>query len=327
MKTIGILKGALGLLAGLALAVPAAAADAWPSRAVRVIVPYPAGGGVDFVSRLVAQKLSEKTGQSFVVENRSGASGLIGADAVAKSAPDGYTLLIASPAEVLVGAIAGQRAPYDARRDLLPVTLVGETPLVIAVNPAVPVQSVAELVDQAKAGKLQLSYGTPGNGSSHHFAGESLNLIAGTSILHVPYKGAAPAISDLLGNQIPMGISGMPPVVPHWKSGKLRVLAVTSQKRSPAMPDVPAMSEFPGFENYRFTNWMGMYLPAGTPPAIVDELAADVAEIARQADTRDRLMEQGVEPVGNTPAEFAGFLDDERQRYETIARERNIHID
>jgi len=327
MKTMRRLRCVLGLLAGLTAAAPAMAADAWPSRAVRVIAPYPAGGGVDFVTRLIAQKLSARTGQSFVVENRSGASGLIGADAVAKSAPDGYTMLVASPAEVLVGAIAGQRAPYDAQRDLKAVTLIGETPLVIAVNPAVPVQSMGDLIAQAKEGKLQLSYGTPGNGSSMHFAGESLNMIAGTSILHVPYKGAAPAVADLLGNQIPLGIVGMPPVVPHQKSGKLKVLAVTSQKRSSAMPDVPAMAELPGFEQYRFTNWMGVYVPAGTPQAVVDKLATDIAEAVRQEDTRRQLLEQGVEPVGNTPAEFAKFLDSERQRYETIARQRNIHIE
>jgi len=327
MRTIRRLRGMLGLMAGLAVALPAAAADSWPARPVRMVAPYPAGGGVDFVTRLIAQKLSERTGQSFVVENRSGASGLIGADAVAKSAPDGYTILVASPAEVLVGAIAGQKTPYDVKRDLRAVTLIGETPLVIAVNPAVPVDSMGDLIARAKEGKLQLSYGSPGNGSSMHFAGESLNMIAGTSILHVPYKGAAPAVADLLGNQIPMGIVGMPPVVPHQKNGKLKVLAVTSQKRSSAMPDVPAMAELPGFEQYRFTNWMGVYVPAGTPQAVVDKLAADIAAVVRQDDTRERLLGQGVEPVGNTPAEFAEFLESERQRYETIGRQRNIHIE
>ena len=327
MKAMGYMRRLLLCVAAAwAAAAPVLAADAWPARPVRIIVPFPAGGGVDFVARLVAQKLSEKTGQSFVVENRAGASGVIGADAVAKSAADGYTVLIASPAEVLVGAIAGQRTPYDTRRDLTPVTLAGETPLVIAVHPAVPAASMEALLASAKQDE-QLSYGTPGNGSTMHFAGESLNLAAATSILHVPYKGAAPAVADLLGNQIPMGIVGMPPIVPHYRSGKLKVLAVTSPKRSSAMPDVPAMAELPGFADYRFTNWMGVYVPAGTPQPVVEQLAADIGSVVREPDTRKRLQEQGVEPVGSTPAEFAAFLQSERERYERIARQRNIRIE
>lgn len=316
----------LCLAAGCAATAPALAAESWPEKPVRVIVPFPAGGGVDFVARLVAQKLSEKTGQSFVVENRSGASGLIGADTVAKSPADGYTMLIASPAEVLVGAIAGQRTPYDAQKDLTPVTLAGETPLVIAVHPDVPASSMEDLLARAKKDN-GLSYGTPGNGSTMHFAGESLNLAASTSILHVPYKGAAPAVADLLGNQIPIGIVGMPPIVPHYRSGKLKVLAVTSPKRSSAMPDVPAVAELPGFDGYRFTNWMGVYVPAGTPQAVVEKISADIGSVVQQPDTRKRLQEQGVEPVGSTPAEFTAFLQSERQRYEQIARQRNIRIE
>jgi tripartite-type tricarboxylate transporter receptor subunit TctC len=271
---------------------------------VRVVVAYPAGGGLDFVTRVLAQQLSKKTGQSFVVENRAGASGLIGAEAVVKSAPDGYTLLVASPAEVLVGAIAGQKMPYDPQRDLAPVILAGETPLVIAVNPAVKAKTMQELLAQAKDG-AQMSYGTPGNGSSMNFAGESINLIAGTSMQHVPYKGAAPAVADLLGNHIPIGIVGMPPTVPLQKSGQLRILAVTSEKRSSAMPDVAA----------------------GTPKAVVDKMSADIDAVLKQDDTRKLLLGQGVEPAGGTPAQFVKFLQSERHRYETIAKERHIKID
>jgi tripartite-type tricarboxylate transporter receptor subunit TctC len=307
---------------------PATAAEqAWPTRQVRVIVAYPAGGGLDFVTRVLAQQLSKKTGQSFVVENRSGASGLIGADAVVKSAPDGYTMLVASPAEVLVGAIAGQKMPYDPQRDLAPVTLAGETPLVIAVHPSLKARTMQELLAEAKRSATPLSYGTPGNGSSMNFAGESINLMAGTSIQHVPYKGAAPAVADLLGNHIPIGIVGMPPTVPYQKSGQLRVLAVTSAKRSSAMPDVPTMAELPGFKGYRFTNWMGVYVPAGTPAAVVDRMSADINAVLQQADTRALLAQQGVDPIGGTPADFVAFLSAERQRYETIARERHIKID
>lgn len=314
------------ILAASLAGIAPAHAEPWPARPVRMVVAYPAGGGLDFVTRVLAQQLSKKTGQSFVVENRSGASGAIGADAVVKSEPDGYTLLVASPAEVLVSEIAGQPMPYDARRDLQPVTLAGETPLVIAANPAAGVDSVAELLDRAHADAKAFSYGTPGNGSSMHFAGESINLIARVSILHVPYKGAAPALADLLGNQIPLGIVGMPPTVAHHKSGKLKILAVTGDKRSSAMPDVPAMAEFEHFAGYRFTNWMGVYVPAATPPAVVAELATAIDDVLRQDDTRQLLLAQGVEPIGNGPDAFAAFLQSERQRYEQVARERRITI-
>jgi len=188
-----------------------ACAQTYPAKPVRVVVPFPPGGGVDFVARTVAQRLGDTMKQTFVIENRTGASGMIGADAVAKSAPDGYTLLVASPAEVLVGPIAGQKVPYDAERDLQPVTLIGETPLVIVAHPSVAVRSLQDVFALAKKQPGKLSYGTPGNGSTMHFAGESLNAIAGISIMHVPYRGAAPAVADLLGGQVPLGIVGMPP--------------------------------------------------------------------------------------------------------------------
>ena len=302
-----------------------ACAQIYPAKPVRVVVPFPPGGGVDFVARTVAQRLGDTMKQSFVIENRSGASGMIGADAVAKSAPDGYTLLVASPAEVLVGPIAGQKVPYDAERDLAPVTLIGETPLVIVAHPSVAVRSLQDVFALAKKQPGKLSYGTPGNGSTMHFAGESLNAIAGISIMHVPYRGAAPAVADLLGGQVPLGIVGMPPTVPHAKSGRLRVLAVTSSERSMAMPDVPAVAELAGFAGYRFTNWMGIFVPAKTPQQTVERLARQMAQIVRETQTSEKLLSQGVKPVGNSPSEFVAFLEDERGRYSKIARERNIH--
>ena len=302
-----------------------ACAQTYPAKPVRVVVPFPPGGGVDFVARTVAQRLGDTMKQTFVIENRTGASGMIGADAVAKSAPDGYTLLVASPAEVLVGLIAGQKVPYDAERDLQPVTLIGETPLVIVAHPSVAVRSLQDVFALAKKQPGKLSYGTPGNGSTMHFAGESLNAIAGISIMHVPYRGAAPAVADLLGGQVPLGIVGMPPTVPHAKSGRLRVLAVTSSERSMAMPDVPAVAELAGFAGYRFTNWMGIFVPAKTPQQTVERLARQMAQIVRETQTSEKLLSQGVKPVGNSPSEFVAFLEDERGRYSKIARERNIH--
>ena len=323
MKTLKTLA-LCAALAAIAAFSSVASAQAWPDKPIRIIVPYPPGGGVDFVSRAVAQRLGEILKTTMVIDNRAGASGTIGADAVAKSAPDGYTILIASPAEVLVGPIVGQKINYDPARDLAPVTLIGETPLVIAAHPSLPANTLPEFIALAKAAPNKYAYGSPGTGSSMQFAGESLNALAGISVLHVPYRGAAPAITDLLGGQVPIGIVGMPPTVPHAKSGKLRILAVTSEKRSPAMPDVPAVAELPGMKGYRFTNWMGVYVPAKTPQPIIDRLAVEIGKAVREPALRDKLLSQGVEPVGDTTPQFAAFLKSEFDTYSRIARERNI---
>ncbi len=323
MKTVKT----LALCAALATAAAVsgnAVAQAWPDKPIRIIVPYPPGGGVDFVSRAVAQRLGETLKATMVIDNRAGASGTIGADAVAKSAPDGYTILVASPAEVVVGPIVGQKVNYDAARDLAPVTLIGETPLVIAAHPSLPANTLAEFIALAKAAPGKYAYGSPGTGSSMQFAGESLNALAGISVLHVPYRGAAPVVTDLLGGQVPIGIVGMPPTVPHAKSGKLRILAVTSEKRSSAMPDVPTVAELPGMKGYRFTNWMGVYVAAKTPQPIIDRLAAEIGKVVREPALRDKLLAQGVEPVGDTTPQFAAFLKSEFDTYSRIARERNI---
>jgi tripartite-type tricarboxylate transporter receptor subunit TctC len=316
------------LLVALAAALAASAhAQTWPSKPIRAVAPYPPGGGLDFVTRTVSQRLSEVLKQSVVVENRTGASGTIGADAVAKSAPDGYTFLVASPAEVLVGPISGQKTTYDAERDLMPLTLIGETPLVIAAHPSLPATTIQELIALAKKEPGRHSYGTPGGGSSMHFAGESLNAMAGIHMQHIPYRGAAPAITDLLGGQVKLGIVGMPPTVSHAKSGKLRILAVTSDRRSSTMPEIPAVAEIAGLHGYRFTNWFAVYLPAKTPAPVAEHLAGEIAKIVREPEIRTKLLSGGVEPVGNTPAEFAAFLAAERRTYSKIAKERGIRAD
>ena len=323
MNALKTLWTCVSIAAAFAIASPALA-QAWPDKPIRVVVPYPPGGGVDFVSRAVAQRLGDVLKTTLVIDNRGGASGTIGADIVAKSAPDGYTFLVASPAEVVVGPIVGQKVNYDPARDLVPVTLIGETPLVIAAHPSLPAKTLPEFLALAKASPGKYSYGTPGTGSSMQFAGESLNALAGISVVHVPYRGAAPVVTDLLGGQVPVGIVGMPPTVPHAKSGKLRILAVTSEKRSSAMPDVPAVAELPGMKGYRFTNWMGVYVPAKTPQAVIDRLAAEIAKIVREPAMREKLLSQGVEPVGDTTAEFAAFLKAEFDTYSKIAKDRNV---
>lgn len=316
-----------GLVLSAGLLTPGFAAQPWPEHPVHVVVGYPAGGGLDFVARVLAKQLNLETGQNFIVENRPGASGSIAAQSVARSAADGYTFLVASPAEVLVGPIAGQHIPYNPQTDLVPVTLAGETPLAITINPKTPAKSLSELLAYARAHPGKLSYGSPGTGSSMQFAGESLNLIAHTHILHVPYKGAAPAISDLLGDQIPMAIVGMPPVAPLAKTGKLKILAVTGDHRSSTLPQVPTVAELPGFSGYRFTNWMGIYVPKGTSPAIVNGLASLIAKAVRDSGVRQQLLAQGVEPVGDTPSQFAEFLRSERKRYETVKVKSHISLD
>jgi tripartite-type tricarboxylate transporter receptor subunit TctC len=298
----------------------------WPSKPVRFIVGYPAGGGHDFVARTIAQRMSEQLKQTFVVENRSGASGAIGTDHVAKSEPDGHTLLIASPAEVMVGPIAGQKVPYDAAKDLVPVALIGETPLAVAIHPSVPANTMQELLALAKRSPGKLSYGTPGTGSSHQFAGESIKAIGDVFIVHIPYRGAAPAVTDLLGGQVDIGIVGMPPVISHHKSGKLKIIAVTSAKRSAATPEIASVAELPGFAGFHFTNWQGVYAAAKTPPAVIQRIATEIANAVRDPATRQRLLTAGVDPLGLGPAEFSAFLAREHATYTKVAKDRNIKL-
>ena len=323
MRIISTLKLTLVFAIFLTIASTAFSA-AWPDRPIKIIVPYPPGGGVDAVARTYAQRLGELLNANVVVENKAGASGAIGADYVAKSAPDGYTFLIASPAEVVVGPSSGQKVPYDPKIDLAPISLIGETPLVIVAHPSIPAKNISEFIALAKANPGKYSYGTPGNGSSMQFAGESLNALAGIDVLHIPYKGAAPALADALGGQIPIAIVGMPPTIAHAKTGKITILAVTSEKRSSAMPDVMAVAELPGIRTYRFTNWMGLFAPSKTPQDILSKLAMTTAKIVREPSIREKLLSLGVEPIGNSPKEFSDFLKQEYSTYSKIAIERNI---
>lgn len=315
----------MGFVACLSLACGVNAQD-YPGKPVRIVVAYPAGGGVDFVARALSQKLSEALGQPVTVENKSGASGAIGADSVAKAVADGHTLLLASPAEVLVGPLAGQKTPYQPDKAFVPVVLVGETPLAVVAHPSLPVSQLSELVAQFKAGHAPLSYGTPGSGSSMHFSGEALNLATQLDMQHLPYRGAAPAVNDLLGNQIPLAIVGLPPVVAHAKAGRLKVLAVTTEKRSRALPDVPAVAELPGLSDFRFSNWMLLMAPAKTPNVVIDKLANEVTRLLQDKDIQQRLQDAGVEPMGLRGVALQGFLQQERSRYIKVARLRAVHF-
>jgi tripartite-type tricarboxylate transporter receptor subunit TctC len=299
----------------------------WPNRPVRVVVPYPPGGGHDFASRVVAQRLSDVLKQPFPVENRTGASGTIGAEYTAKSAPDGYTFMVASPAETVVGGFAGLKMNYDWERDLAPVTVIGETPLAIVVHPSVPAKTIQELLAYAKKNPGKLSYGTPGSGSTMHFAGESLKSIAGIFVVHIPYRGAGPQVADMLGGQVPMGIAGTPPVIGPHKAGKLRIVAVTSAKRSPALPDIPAMAELPGFAGFNFTNWTGIFMAAKTPPAVIERLAAEIGKAVQDPAVKEKLLGAGVDPLGLSTPQWVQMLNREKATYSKIAKERSIKAD
>lgn len=315
------------ILFALLLASTSASAQSWPAKPVRVIVGYPAGGGHDFTARVVATRLAEILKQPFVVENRPGASGTIATDGIAKGPADGYAFIVASPAETVVGAVAGLKMAYDWEKDLAPVTVIGDTPLAIAVHPKAGVSTIQELLAVAKKSPGKLSYGTPGSGSSMHFAGESLKTLAGAFIVHIPYRGAAPAVSDLLGGQVEVGIVGMPPVMGPHKAGKIRIVAVTSEKRSAATPEIPAMAELPGFKGYSFTNWTGVFMAAKTPPAIVERLAAEIGRIVKEPGVRDKLLAAGVEPLGLPTAEAVKFFEREKATYSKLAKARNIKAD
>ena len=315
------------LLFCLVFAATSACAQDWPAKTVRVVVGYPAGGGHDFTARLIAQRLAEVLKQPFVVENRTGASGTIATEGIAKGPADGYSFIVASPAETVVGAQAGLKMNYDWEKDLAPVTVIGDTPLAIAIHPSVEAKDIRELLALARRSPGKLSYGTPGSGSSMHFAGESLKAIAGVFIVHIPYRGAAPAVTDLLGGQVQIGIVGMPPVVGPHKAGKLRILAVTSSKRSAATPDIPAMAELPGFDGYSFTNWTGVFMAAKTPPAVIERLAAEIGKVVREPVIREKLLAAGVDPFGLTTAQTVQFFAREKATYAKLAKARAIRAD
>lgn len=295
-----------------------AQATVWPERPITLIVPYPAGGGVDTAARIYSVAVSKILGQQVVVENRAGASGAIGAQAVVRATADGYTLLLSSPAEVLVTPIAGRPLPYDPASDLTPIAFAGDTPLGIVAHPAHSPRSLGELVAASQKQDVKLNYGTPGSGSTMHFAGAAMQAIAGVHWQHVPYKGAAPAVNDALGGQIGFAVTGLPPLVQHIRAGKLTLLAVTSAKRSPLFPDVPAISELPSMAGYQFTNWLGLFGPAELPAGIVQKLGAAFESAANDVTVRRRLQEAGWTPGVLGQAAFVQFLAEERSRYQFV---------
>lgn len=308
----------LGLLGIASTLLPSALAQS--GKVVTIIVPFAAGGGHDFTARLLAERLTQRMGQQVIVENRAGANGMIGAEHVAKSAPDGTTILLASPAEVVISQSLYKSMRYEPLRDLAPVTLAGVTPLVIAAHPSVQAKTLEELIALAKRPGSKLGFGTAGTGSSQHLAGAWLNSLAGIDLIHVPYKGAAPAVNDLLGGQIPLAIVGMAPLIAHIKAGKLNAIAVTTKQRVGWFSSVPAVSETAGLGDFEVSHWMGVLVSAKTPPDVVARLNREFVSVLAMPDVKQILLQQGVEPVGNTPQQFGAFLASEQKKFAELVK-------
>ena len=320
------LTGALALLVTAAawVAPQEASAQAWPTRSIRLVVPYTAGGSSDFVARLMAQKLTEGLGQSVVVDNKPGVAGIVGTEIVAKSAPDGYTLALSGMTSHAANPALYKKLPYDPVKDFAPISVAIVSPLVLVVNPAVPAKSVQELIAYAKAHPGTVNYGSAGVGNTLPLAGESFKAAAGIDIVHVPYKGASAAMNDLLGGRIQMMIDLVQTPLPHIQAGKLRALGVTSATRVPMLPDVPTIAEsgLPGFE---FATWIGIAAPAGTPKAIVDRIHAEMVKALAMPEVKEAFAKQGmVTAPSASPEAFARQIVAEKARIAALAK--NIGI-
>lgn len=313
------------LAAAAALALPGAWAQTWPSRSVSIIVPFPAGGTTDVLARALGQELSKTLGQPVVVENKPGAGATLGADYVAKAKADGYTLLMGAVHHTIATSVY-RKLGYDFEKDFAPITTVALVPNVLVVNPQVPAKTVQELLAQAKAQPGKLTYGSNGTGTGQHLIGAQFEGMGGVQLLHVPYKGSGPLTTDLLGGQISMSFDTVTPVLPHIKAGKLRALAVTTAKRSVALPDVPTLEEagLPGFD---MGTWFGMLAPAGTPKDIVARLNADMVKIIQSPEFRKKMDDIGADPIANTPEQMARQIKDDTARFAQLVKEAKVSLD
>jgi tripartite-type tricarboxylate transporter receptor subunit TctC len=314
------LAAALGCMFS-SLAMP----QAYPSKPIRVIIPFPPGGPSDIIARITSQKLSTAMGQNFVPENRPGAGGMMGADVVAKSAADGYTVLITSLPFTITPSLYS-KVPYNATRDFIPVTLIASEPMLLVTHPSVPAMNLKELIALAKAQPGKLNYGSAGSGSSAHMATEYFMMLAGVKMTHVPYKGGGPAMADLLGGQLSLLIEAMPLVLPYVKQGRVKAIAISGTKRAPSLPDTPTFEEL-GLRGYEMTTWTGMWVPAGTPKEVVTRLQQQVANALGSSDVKERLAELGAEGVGNSPAQFDTFVQAEIAKWGKVVRETGMRVE
>jgi len=302
----------------------AAAAQGYPSKAIRFVITYPTGGGSDYTVRPIAQKLSERWGQPVFVESRPGGSAMIGTDYVAKSPPDGYTLMLSASSEVSMNVVLFKKMPYDPVRDLQPLTLVGTTPPILLAHPSLPVKSVKELVALAKAKPRALSYGSIGTGTPQHFAGELMKTTFGIDMLHVPYKGAAPALIDVIGGHVPLALTAPTVAVPHVKAGRLRALAVTSEKRTGALPDVPTIAESgaPGFD---IVQWYAIWMPAKPPKDVFEKIQGELVRIIQSPEYKQRQLEVATDIVGSSAEALGSFQKAQIEKYRKIAISAGIN--
>jgi tripartite-type tricarboxylate transporter receptor subunit TctC len=314
------------LAAALVLISPLALGQAnYPTRPVRLVVPFPAGGTTDIIARATAQKLSEAWGQQVIVDNRPGAAGNIGSELVAKAAPDGYTLLMGTVGTHAINPSLYAKMPYDHVKDFAPVILVAGVPNVLVVNPEVPVKSVPELIAYLKANPGKLNFASSGSGTSIHLSGELFKAMTGVQMTHVPYKGSAPALTDLVGGQVQLMFDNLPSSLAFIKAGKLRALAVTSTTRAPALPDVPTVAEsIPGFEA---SSWFGILAPAGTPPDIIAKINGEVAKWLATPEAKEKLTAQGANVAGSSPQDFAKHIQAETAKWAKVVKDSGAKVD
>lgn len=319
--TAGAAAGVL-LLIGVNVS---AQSQAYPTRPIRFVVPYVPGGGVDFVARTLAEKLSQTLGHTVIVDNRPGGSTNIGTELVSRAAPDGYTFLVASvPASVNMTLFKNLR--FNIIKDFIHISLLSSAPNILVVHPSLPVKSVHELIAYAKARPGQLTFGSAGIGTSNHLSGELFKMMAGIDMLHVPYKGGGAAVTELLGGHISMYFATPPSVMSHVRSGKLRALGVTSEKRSASVPDIPTISES-GLTGFDQLAWHGLFAPAGTPAPIIAKLSVEVVKVLRMPDVKKRFVSQAVDVIASSPEEFAAFIRQDVAKYERLIKTANIHVE
>jgi tripartite-type tricarboxylate transporter receptor subunit TctC len=316
-------------LIAIVLLLPVAGGNAWsqsfPTKPVRIVIGFPPGGGIDIVARIMAPKLSEALGQPVIVENKPGAGGVVGTDFVAKSAPDGHTIFFGTTGNISINPAFIPNLPFNMDKDLVPLTQVSSVSFLLYVNPGVPAKNLTELIAHAKANPGKVNFYSSGNGGLPHLAGELLNAVAGIKTVHVPYKGSAPGLNDLIGGQVQYGFDAVAIGLPHVKSGRLRALATTGPRRLSILPEIPAANEaVPGFEA---VNWYGMLVPAGTPREVIARLQREIARVMEIPDIRDKLIAQGTDPVGSSPEEFGAFMKSEAVKWARVIKGANIKPD
>jgi tripartite-type tricarboxylate transporter receptor subunit TctC len=325
-RVLAVLAAACGLAA-----IAPVHAQSWPTKAVRIVVPFPAGGTTDIVARSLGAELQKMWGQSVVIDNRPGAGGNIGADVVAKSTPDGYTVLMGTVGTHAINQALytqnGQKMPFDPVKDFAPVTLCAAVPNVMVINPKLPVNSVPEFIQYAKANPGKVNMASSGNGTSIHLTGELFKTVTGTYMVHLPYRGSAPALTDLIAGNVNVMFDNLPSALPHIKSGRLKALAVTSKSASAALPGVPTIEQAANLKDFDASSWFGLFAPAGTPRAIIDKIQSDVAKALAVPEVRERFVSQGAEPGGNTPDQFTAFIKGESEKWARVVKFSNAKVD